>query len=73
VFSSIWGVAEATALLIHAWSSVYQLFDEIADSLPSPKRENQVGLYHESEGAKGLVHLSQTICLEKFYSKTLSL
>jgi hypothetical protein len=69
LFSSIWGVTEAAALLIRVRSSrALPISGLNMDTLFNPKRS--LGLYPGSEGPKGLVRPSQSICLEKFYSET---
>jgi hypothetical protein len=74
VLSTIWGVTEAAAFLfMHEIQLHYQLLDGILGPLHSHKRKNPIELYRQSEGAKGFVHPAQSICLEKFYSGTLSM
>jgi hypothetical protein len=58
---------------VHEVQRHYQLLDGIPGPLHGPKRKNPVGLYWRSEGANRLVRPAQYICLQEFYSDSLSL
>jgi hypothetical protein len=65
IFSSIWGVTEATLMLILSRSStILPSLEGIHGPLHSPQRKNPMGLYRGSEGTRGLVRPAQSICLE---------